>query len=200
MGNLENVNFVILRPDANYHGNRQHQHDMALYEWHGSRMAMASGRLLCLLADSEVCPSFEGNMMEVQQFAWPISIWLNWISIGFANCKQGQFTHIHTHLWSIRAMLLSLMLMLMLMLLLMMMMMMMMMMLMMMMGTLLPLILGQPQKGSCPPKKKHINNQVSGAQNLCRPQIYWLAEGRVPILEMFTITMKPSSISNSVSA
>ena len=76
---------------------------------------MARGRLLCLLADSEVCPSFEGNMMEVQQFAWPISIWLNWISIGFANCKQGQFTHIHTHLWSIRAMLLSLMLMLMLM-------------------------------------------------------------------------------------
>ena len=158
---------------------------------------MARGRLLCLLADSEVCPSFEGNMMEVQQFAWPISIWLNWISIGFANCKQGQFTHIHTHLWSIRAMLLSLMLMLMLML-------MMMLMMMMMMGTLLPLILGQPQKGSCPPpKKKHINNQVSGAQNLCRPQIYWLTEGRVPILEMLTITMKPSStrsISNSVSA
>ena len=149
MGNWENVNFVILRPDANYHGNRQHQHDMALYEWHGSRMAMASGRLLCLLADSEVCPSFEGNMMEVQQFAWPISIWLNWISIEFANCKQGQFTHIHTHLWSIRAMLLSLMLMLMLLLLLLMMMMMMM-----MMGTLLPLILGQPQKGSCPPQKK----------------------------------------------
>ena len=55
-------------------------------------------------------------------------------------------------------------------------------------------------KGILPPKKKHINNQVSGAQNLCRPQIYWLAEGRVPILEMFTITMKPSSISNSVSA
>jgi hypothetical protein len=38
MGNWENVNFVILRPDANYHGNRQHQHDMALYEWHGSRI------------------------------------------------------------------------------------------------------------------------------------------------------------------